>query len=220
MNGGSGLTDGRSRHHLRSSPSQYPTPRESKEGSRIATPFFPRSREAGEFFCRGNPVTRDRSLQSLIPAFRGAVVREGDNPIRGAIADIVGGGLDAIKSRLLKQPAQATTRIRFGNSLPVLPQLTSYRRNTITRVGRFHMPSCRLDRHFETSPLVNTTNWKSCYCATQVTKTHRVELSHRLCYPRPSPLKREHAGRHKGVRLGRISGFQRPSSGDGAGSDG
>ena len=99
------LTDGRSRYHLRSSPSQYPTPRESKEGSRIATPFFPRSREAVEFFCRGNPVTRNRSLQSLIPAFRGAVVREGDNPIRGAIANIaniVGGGLDAIKSRLLK----------------------------------------------------------------------------------------------------------------------
>src|SRR6516165_886533 len=68
-------------------------------------PFFPRSREAGEFFCRGNPVTRNRSLQSLIPAFRGTVVREGDNPIRGAIANIaniVGGGLDAIKSRLLK----------------------------------------------------------------------------------------------------------------------
>ena len=111
------LTDGRSRYHLRSSPSQYPTPRESKEGSRIATPFFPRSREAVEFFWRGNPVTRNRSLQSLIPAFRGAVVREGDSPIRGAIADIVGGGLDAIKSRLLKQPAQATTCIRFGNSL-------------------------------------------------------------------------------------------------------
>ena len=88
-----------------------------------------------------------------------------------------------------------------------------------TMVG-VHMPSCRFDRHFETSPLVNSANWKSSYCATQAAKTHRVELSDLLCCPRRSPLKCEHAGRHKGVRLGRISGFQRPSSGDGAGSDG
>jgi hypothetical protein len=67
-------------------------------------------------------VTRGRGLQSPIPAFRGSVVREGDNPISGAIADVVGRSLDPAKPCLLEQPSQATPRIRFSNTLGA-PQL-------------------------------------------------------------------------------------------------
>jgi hypothetical protein len=116
------ICEGRANNCFASKPSQYPTPGKGKEGTCVATLIFPGSPQAGELVRRGDPVTRDRGLQSPIPAFRGSVVREGDNPISGAIADVVGRSLDPAKPCLLEQPSQATPRIRFSNTLGA-PQL-------------------------------------------------------------------------------------------------
>src|SRR5215472_3939169 len=59
----------------------------------------------------------NRRLKLSISAFYGSGVRKRCNLIVGAITDVMGGGLNPTKPRLVEQPSQATTCIRFGNAL-------------------------------------------------------------------------------------------------------
>jgi hypothetical protein len=94
---------------------------------------------------RCNLVACNGGTEFLSPTFRGAVAREGHNPIWGLVADVVGERLDTAGSRLLKKPSQAATRIRLGDP-SCTPQL-------LADVVEAPRASCRLARNNETAIL-------------------------------------------------------------------